>query len=380
MEAIGHLAGGVAHDFNNILTVINGHAELAQLMMSNKSKAYKHIDDVIKSAGKASNLIRQLLAFSRQQIIEPKIIDVNKVIMSLDNMLHRIIGEDLQMVSNLMEDLHPIKADPGQIEQVLMNLIINARDAILDNKNQKEKKKIIIETSNARISENYAKENPDIRPGDYVLISIKDTGKGMSSSTMDRIFDPFFTTKEQGKGTGLGLATVFGIIKQNEGHIEVDSQLGEGTTVKIYWPFSEIESESVESAEVADIKTGGNETILIVEDEENVLEFAKEALQSSGYHVLEARDGIEALEILTKNSDNIDLIISDVVMPRMGGQELSEEVKKRYPGLKIIMMSGYTDSQIIRSGAESQSVNFLYKPFSIKIILKKVREILDRQP
>ncbi|MEJ2543517.1 MAG: response regulator [Calditrichaceae bacterium] len=379
MEAIGHLAGGVAHDFNNILTVINGHAELAQLMMSKNSKAYKHIEDVIKSAEKASSLIRQLLAFSRQQIIEPKIIDVNKVITSLDKMLHRIIGEDLQMISNLMDNLPPIKADPGQIEQVLMNLIINARDAILENQNQKTDKHIIIETSKTHISDSYASENPDINAGDYVIISIKDTGKGMSRSTLDRIFDPFFTTKEQGKGTGLGLATVFGIVKQNEGHILVDSKLGKGTTIKVYWPYTEWETETDEDRKRTDIKVGGNETILVVEDEVNVLEFAKEALQNSGYKVLEAKDGIEALKVLKNKSKEIDLIISDVVMPDMGGQELSEEVNKQYPDMKIIMMSGYTDSQIIRTGAESQSVNFIYKPFSIKTISKKVREILDRQ-
>ncbi len=378
MEAIGHLAGGVAHDFNNILTVINGHAELAQLMMAKNHKAYKHIDDVIRSAEKASDLIRQLLAFSRQQIIEPKIIDVNKVITSLDKMLHRIIGEDLQMISNLMDNLPPIKADPGQIEQVLMNIIINARDAILENRNQKAKKLIVIETSKAQISEKYAQENLDIQAGGYVIISVKDTGKGMHQSTIDRIFDPFFTTKEQGKGTGLGLATVFGIVKQNEGHILVESKLGKGTTIKVYWPFSEWEPESQEEGKMTDVKVGGNETILIVEDEENVLEFTKEALQNSGYNVLEAKDGIEALGVLKENSNNIDLVISDVVMPNMGGQELSEKVKEQYPELKIIMMSGYTDSQIIRSGAESQAVNFIYKPFSIKTISKKVREILDR--
>ena len=378
MEAIGHLAGGVAHDFNNILTVINGHAELAQLMMAKNHKAYKHIDDVIRSAEKASDLIRQLLAFSRQQIIEPKIIDVNKVITSLDKMLHRIIGEDLQMISNLMDNLPLIKADPGQIEQVLMNIIINARDAILDNQNQKSEKLIVIETSKAHISERTALENLDIKSGDYVIISVKDTGKGMHYSMIDRIFDPFFTTKEQGKGTGLGLATVFGIVKQNEGHIHVESKLGKGTTIKVYWPCSELESASQEEEKVTDVKVRGNETILIVEDEENVLAFTKEALRNSGYNVLEAKDGIEALEVLKKNSKNIDLIISDVVMPKMGGQELSEEVKKQYPDLKMIMMSGYTDSQIIRSGAESQSVNFIYKPFSIKTISKKVREILDK--
>ena len=378
MEAIGHLAGGVAHDFNNILTVISGHAELAQLMMTKNHRAYKHIDDVLRSSQKASDLIRQLLAFSRQQIIEPKIIDVNNVIASLDKMLHRIIGEDLQIISNLMDDLPPIKADPGQIEQVLMNLIINARDAIVDNPNQKAEKLIVIETSKAHISESYARENLETRAGEYILISIKDTGKGMGPDTIDRIFDPFFTTKEQGKGTGLGLATVFGIVKQNNGHITVDSQLNSGTIIKVYWPYSEVEPLPEDDGAMSELRIGGNETILVVEDETNVLEFTKEALESSGYRVLEATNGLEALDILKKNSRKIDLIISDVVMPKMSGQELAEEVGKRYPDLKMIMMSGYTDSQIIRSGAESQSVNFIYKPFSIKTISKKVQEILGK--
>ena len=294
-------------------------------------------------------------------------------------MLHRIIGEDLQIISHLLDNLPLIKADPGQIEQVLMNLIINARDAILENQNPKAEKLIVIETSKERISESYAKENPDINAGDYVLISIKDTGKGMSQSTLNRIFDPFFTTKEQGKGTGLGLATVFGIVKQNEGNILVESKLGAGTIVKVYWPYTEWESEYVQDRKATEIKIGGNETILIVEDETNVREFAREALQNSGYKILEAKNGLEALEVLKDKAKEIDLIISDVVMPKMGGQELSEEVQKRYPDMKIIMMSGYTDSQIIRTGAESHSVNFIYKPFSIKTISKKVREILDRQ-
>ncbi|MEJ2052670.1 MAG: PAS domain S-box protein, partial [Calditrichaceae bacterium] len=378
MEAIGHLAGGVAHDFNNILTVINGHAELAQLMMTKRHRAYKHIDDVIRSAEKASNLIRQLLAFSRQQIIEPKSVDVNNIITSLDKMLHRIIGEDLQIISNLAQDLPSIKADPGQIEQVLMNLIINARDAILENPNQKAEKLIVIETSEAHISESYAKENLDTKAGDYILISIKDNGKGMDQATIDRIFDPFFTTKEQGKGTGLGLATVFGIVKQNEGHILVDSKPGKGTIIKVYWPYAELEEMPDEDETLSELKIGGSETILLVEDEENVLEFTKEALESSGYQVLEASNGLEALNILKQNSRKIDLIISDVVMPKMTGQELAEKVKKNYPDLKVILMSGYTDSQIIRSGTERQSVNFIYKPFSIKTISKKVRDVLDR--
>lgn len=378
MEAIGHLAGGVAHDFNNILTVINGHAELAQLLMTKRHRAYKHVDDVIRSAGKASDLIRQLLAFSRQQIIEPKIIDVNKVITSLDKMLHRIIGEDLQIISKLMDNLPSIKADPGQIEQVLMNLIINARDAILDNPNQKADKQIVIETNKTKISESFARDNLDTKPGDYVLISIQDNGKGMNRSTIDRIFDPFFTTKEHGKGTGLGLATVFGIVKQNEGHIEVNSKPGKGTIIKVYWPYSELEAISEDDGPMSKLRLGGNETILIVEDEENVRGFTREALESSGYKVLEATDGVDALSILKKNSKKIDLVISDVVMPKMGGQELAQEVRKLYPKLKIIMMSGYTDSQIIRDGTEAQSVNFIYKPFSIKSISKKVRDILEK--
>ena len=378
MQAIGHLAGGVAHDFNNILTVINGHAELAQFRMRKNNRAYKHVQEIVKSAQRASDLVRQLLAFSRQQIIEPKIIDVNQVIGNLDSMLHRMIGEDIQMILDLDSKLPLIKADPGQIEQVLMNLLINARDAINDNPKVKGEKKIIIKTGKVFLDENDVMKHLETRMGPHVLISITDNGKGMDERTIDKIFDPFFTTKEQGKGTGLGLATLFGIVKQNEGNIIVDSKPGQGSTFKVYWPYNEDTQAAIDENAAGKLDISGEECILIVEDDPKVRNFAREALQSYGYRVIEADHGIEALDCLKKHSNEIDLLLSDVVMPEMGGQELAQEVKENYPRLKVILVSGYTDSQIIHNGTREHSINFLYKPFSIQSLLSKVREVLDQ--
>ena len=379
MQAIGHLAGGVAHDFNNILTVINGHAELAQFRLRKNNRAFKHVQEIIKSAQRASDLVRQLLAFSRQQIIEPKIIDVNQIIGNLESMLNRMIGEDIQMILKLDPQLPLIKADPGQIEQVLMNLLINARDAINDNPKVKGEKTIIIETGKVFLDENDVIKYQETRMGPHVVIAITDNGKGMDERTIDKIFDPFFTTKEQGKGTGLGLATVFGIVKQNEGNIIVDSKPGHGSTFRIYWPYTEDMKVSDHENVMKKMNLSGKECILIVEDDPKVRSFAFEALQSHGYRVLEADHGIQALECLKERSGEIDLLLSDVVMPVMGGQELAEEVKENYPQLKVILVSGYTDSQIIHNGTREHAINFLYKPFSVQSLLRKVREVLDQE-
>ena len=377
MEAIGHLAGGVAHDFNNILTVINGHGELALLRMRKNHKAHKHVSEIVKSAQRASDLIRQLLAFSRQQIIEPRIIDVNQVIESLDKMLHRVIGEDIDIISNLTPDLPPIKADPGQIEQVLMNLIINARDAINDNTGSKNSKQISIETRKVLIDKDFINDQFEARLGPHILISISDTGKGIDKETLKYIFDPFFTTKEKGKGTGLGLATVFGIVKQNEGSIFVDTKPGKGTKFDVYWPYVSDELMPEEQAQSDSLESSGHELVLIVEDDIEVRNFTKQALESKGYGVIEATNGLEALDILETQDHKIDLIISDVVMPEMGGQELAEKIKQDYPDLRLILVSGYTDSQIIRDGTRERSVNFIYKPYSIETLVKRVRDVLD---
>lgn len=377
LEAIGQLAGGVAHDFNNILTVINGHAELALLRIGENDSVRRDLEEIVRSGERASDLIRQLLAFSRKQMIEPKIININDLIRDLEKMLRRLIGENIQMDTLLAAGIPLIKADPSQLEQILMNLVINARDAINENQDPESDKRIIIETESIYFDESYIHTHRDSKIGPHVVIKISDTGIGMDEKIRNKIFDPFFTTKEMGRGTGLGLTTVFGIIKQNDGSIYVYSEPRQGTVFKIYWPVSNVE-KAYQPAKIKHsiIKTG-NEKLLLVEDDPKVRSFAKSALESFGYTIIEAGNGLEALNILSENARLCDLIISDVVMPELGGKELSRKVREDYPEMNILLTSGYSDSHTLQNESSDPLTHFIHKPYSIQDLAQKVRDILD---
>jgi two-component system cell cycle sensor histidine kinase/response regulator CckA len=377
MEAIGQLAGGVAHDFNNILTVIKGHAELAMRRTRKENSLNIHLKEILQGGERACDLVRHLLAFSRLQIIEPRIIDVNQVITNLEQMLIRLIGEDIKIRTLLAQDLPPIKADPGQIEQIFMNLIINARDAIYENAEETFEKKITIETGALYLDENYVSFHPGSHVGLHVLIAVSDTGRGMTREVANRVFEPFFTTKKKDKGTGLGLSTVYGIVKQNNGCIYVYSEPDKGTTFKIYWPYAKGKPLTRVVDKVKDEVLTGAETILIVEDDVKVKDFARDALKSFGYQILEAENGSEALKLLEETKPEIDLLIADMVMPEMGGKEVAERVKEMVPTVKVLFTSGYTDSHIVHKGDLEPGINFIQKPYSIHDLAQKVRTVLD---
>jgi len=376
LEALGTLAGGVAHDFNNLLTVINGYAELALQQSQDNPKLYRSIELIKKAAEKAEQLTNQLLAFSRKQIYEPKIVNVNHIINDLEKMLRRLISEDIHIEKILAPDLPNIVADPAQIEQILINLVVNARDAINELGNKAKERKIIIETDYVFLDEDYVAKHVGTQVGPYVLISVSDTGIGMDEETKEKIFDPFFTTKGMGRGTGLGLATVYGIVKQNNASIHVYSELGQGTTFKIYWP-------AVEEKEGIKVKKGtteipkGREKVLLVEDDNLVRDFISNALKSLGYQVFEASNGKEALELIKDNRLKPDLLITDLVMPGMNGKELAEKIREFLPQISVLYISGYTDDYLFLSDILGKNVNFLQKPFTIKKLAQKVRQILD---
>lgn len=378
LEAIGQLTGGIAHDFNNILTVINGYAEIALAKMDYNNPLFSKIEQISKGGQRAGKLVRQLLAFSRRQIIDPKIICINTVIIELDKMLRRLIGEDINLQTKLCEKIHPVKADPGQIEQILVNLAVNARDAIYQKGNHAEENKIIIETNNVVLDKDFVSEHAGSHSGNHVLFSVSDTGSGMDTKIKEKIFEPFFTTKKEGKGTGLGLSTVYGIVKQNNGCIYVYSEPGCGTTFRIYWPCSK-EKQLTDDKErkIKQIDTTGSETVLIVEDDYNVRKFAFTALKLSGYKVYESDNGLHALEMLKEKNLQIDFLISDVVMPKMGGVQLAEKLKKLFPSIKILYTSGYTDEYIVQQGELVEGINYLQKPYTINTLTKKIRTILD---
>src|SRR5579864_8901178 len=370
MEAVGRLAGGIAHDFNNLLTVIQGYSDLLIEGLHSRDPKRAEASEIKKAADRASGLTRQLLAFSRQQVIAPKRFDLNATIRHLDGMLRRILGEDVQLLTNLDPSLGGIKADPGQIEQVIMNLVVNARDAM------PRGGKLIIETANHDLGPRPASDRSGLKSGHYVLLSVSDTGSGMDDITKSRIFEPFFTTKPQGKGTGLGLSTVYGIVKQSEGYTWVDSELGKGTTFKIFLPRVEVQSESAVIAPIVQNK-GGSETVLVVEDEAGVRALVRQVLQSQGYRVLEANGGKEAIELCKSRPGEIQLLVTDVVLESMNGRELSEELLKARPAMKVIFMSGYTDDAVLHHGVQSHSTPFLQKPFSAGALTRLVRTVLD---
>ncbi|HEY86097.1 MAG TPA: response regulator [Chloroflexi bacterium] len=374
MEAVGRLAGGVAHDFNNLLTVIMSYAELGLKTIPNGNPARAEIKEINTVAHRAGGLTQQLLAFARKQMVEPKVIDLNKLISNLNKMLYRLIGEDIELVLSLAADLKATKVDVGQIEQVLTNLVINARDAM------PQGGRLTIETTNINLTEDYARMHFDIPPGQYVMFSVSDTGIGMSDEIKAHIFEPFFSAKEAGKGTGLGLATCYGIIKQSNGHISVYSEVGEGTTFKIYLPRVKQAGERESTQKLAADIPGGNETILLAEDEAIVRDPSARILRDMGYTVLEAENGADALQILqAQNNPTLNLLISDVIMPKMGGVELAKELQALQPTLKILYISGHTDSAIFRYGMPGKGSSFLQKPFSAGALARKVRDLLDEE-
>jgi len=373
MEAIGQLAGGIAHDFNNLLTVIKGYSKLSLSELREGDPLKENIEEIHKASQRAEDLTRQLLAFSRRQILDFKVLDLNTFIQDLDKMLHRILGEDIELVTLLAEDLEKVKTDPGQIEQVIMNLSVNARDAMPTGG------KLTIETANVELDEEYARVHIGVPPGHYVMLSVSDTGVGMSPEVKEHIFEPFFTTKEKGKGTGLGLSTVYGIVKQNKGHIWFDSESGKGTTFRIYLPKVEEEVDFLHQRDEIGSLPKGNETVLLVEDELPVRNLVAHVLRDQGYRVLVATNGEEALSTAQEyGADRIHLLLTDVVMPQMGGKELADQLKTLKPNIKVLFISGYTDNAIVHHGVLNPGTNFLQKPFSPDALVRKVREVLDR--
>ncbi|MCL5883915.1 MAG: response regulator [Deltaproteobacteria bacterium] len=374
IEAVGRLAGGIAHDFNNLLTVITGYCELMMAKIGKGNPLLQDVREISKSADRAAALTRQLLAFSRRQVLQPKVLDINSVVTGIDKMLRRLLGEDISLVTVLDGVGGKVMADPGQIEQVIVNLAVNARDAMPDGGT------ITIETAaNVELDDAYARTHGGASPGPHVMLAVSDTGCGMDAETLSRVFEPFFTTKEKGKGTGLGLSTVYGIVKQSGGCIYAYSEPGSGTAMKIYLPC--VTGDAVREDDERESESGdrlhGSETILLVEDEETLRKLASEILQANGYTVLAAENGEEALRRLHNSPGIPNLLVTDVVMPRMGGRELSDRIKAVYPGTRVLYMSGYTDNAIVHHGVLDPGVSYLQKPFSPKTLARKVREVLD---
>lgn len=376
LEAVGRLAGSVAHDFNNILTAINGYAELVAAKVTDEHLS-KNIGEIIKASGRATKLVQQLLAFSRRQVIKPVLVNLNAIITAMDSLLHRAVGENIKIETHFDDNLGTVEIDPALVEQVIMNLVVNARDAMPTGG------KLTIETFGMELNQEYCDMHPPVRPGDYVVMTVNDTGTGISEDIRDRIYEPFFTTKAVGKGTGLGLSTVYGIVKQSGGHIWCYSEVGRGTTFKIYLPRVEKEIPEVPVCEPADtdlVPKAKNETVLIAEDEEPVRRFCSSVLSDLGYNVLQAKDGTEALMLSQKYTDkNIDLLVTDIMMPGLNGKELAEKLCKMQKSMKVIYISGYTNNTITNQEFLNLRSPFIQKPFSSKTLGTRVREVLDKQ-
>ncbi|MBI4963630.1 MAG: PAS domain S-box protein [Desulfomonile tiedjei] len=371
MEAVGRLAGGVAHDFNNLLTAIMGYTNLLLQQIPRDSSQHEKLAQVFRAADRAATLTGQLLAFSRKQVLDVKVLDLNHVIAGWEQVLQRMIGENVQLTMALSQSLGRVKADPGQIEQILMNLVVNARDAMPSGG------KLTIETGNSVLSREYSQTHPEVEPGRYVMFSVSDGGQGMDENTLSRVFEPFFTTKEKGVGTGLGLSTVYGIVKQHRGHISVYSEPGRGTTFKVYLPLVEQSVEEPTVMGVTSLRPVGQETVLIVEDEEIVRELATEALDMLGYSVLAAGHPDEAKTICSKHGGTIDLLLTDVCLPDMDGKSLFDTLSPQRPSMKVLYVSGYTENFVVHRGILDSGVSFLPKPFTVEGLAQKVREVLD---
>jgi PAS domain S-box-containing protein len=372
MESVGRLAGGIAHDFNNLLTVINGTADLILMDLREGDPLRADLEEVRRAGERGAQLTRQLLAFSRKQILQPTVLSLNTVIADMQSMLRRLLGEDVILACTLADDLGSVRVDRAQIEQVLLNLTVNARDAMPGGGT------LTIATRNVERDEAYAERHPSVVPGPYVLLSISDTGVGMDQATQARIFEPFFTTKGPERGTGLGLSTAWGIVKQSGGSIEVYSEVGKGTSFHVYLPRVEAAADRSQAVLTATVR-GGGETILVVEDEEGLRHLAERALKSAGYRVLTAANGGEALLLLERLDGPVHLMLTDVVMPGMSGRDLAERLREMRPGMKVLYTSGYTDDIVLQHGVLDDVTDFLGKPYTVVDLTRRVREVLDRQ-
>jgi len=372
MEAIGQLAGGVAHDFNNLLTVIMSYSSLLLTDIETNEAVRGDIQEISNAAERAASLTRQLLAFSRKQVLQIRAVNVNEVVTHVEKMLHRLIGEDISLTTHLDPHLAHINADPGQVEQVLINLAVNARDAMPGGG------ALTITTDNAELSDEHGERHLGSAPGEYVMLAVTDTGSGMTKEVQQRLFEPFYTTKGPGKGTGLGLATVHGIVKQSGGDVYVYSELGHGTTFKVYFPrLTKVADAVMTTAEHRAIAPSGSETLLLAEDDESIRALATRVLEALGYKLLVARTGREALQIVAEHKGSIHMIATDVVMPEMNGSQLVEKVLEARPGIRVLFMSGYTDDEVMRRGVINGQTAFLQKPFTPALLAHKVREVLD---
>jgi PAS domain S-box-containing protein len=379
LQAVGELAGGVAHDFNNLLMVVKGHAEmLLDRLPGNAADRQnpfrQNVEQIQQAAERAAGLTRQLLAFSRKQVLQPRVLDLNETVAGMIQMVSRVIGANIELAFLPGASLGRVKADPSQIEQVALNLVVNARDAM------PEGGRLTIETSNVNLDRDYATQHAVVDPGPYVMLTVSDTGIGMDAATQARIFEPFFTTKSQGRGTGLGLATVYGVVKQSGGYVWVYSEVGHGTTFKVYLPMVQAPVEKTAQEKEPSGPEPGTETILFVEDEQSVRELVTEYLTARGYQVLEASDGMQALEMASAHGGKIQLLITDVVMPKLSGRELAARLATTRPDLKVLYISGYTDDSIFRHGVLQGGMAFLQKPFNLKALATKIREVLERVP
>jgi hypothetical protein len=370
MEAVGRLAGGIAHDFNNLLTIITGYDQLLLNTLSPFEPMRGYAEEIAKAAERAASLTKQLLAFSRRQIIAPRVLSPNLVVAEMESMLRRLITENIDLVFVLRPNTGNVKADRSQFEQILVNLVINSRDACENGG------RITIESGNVELDEEYSRTHLGVKPGPYVMLAVSDTGVGMDPETRSHIFEPFFTTKSQDKGTGLGLATVYGVVKQNGGDIWVYSEVGRGTTFKVYLPrvSSSAEGKVVESTS----PERGHETVLVVEDEQGVRSLIVQILRGHGYHVMDASDALAGLQVAETYLEEIQLLITDVVMPHSSGHELAEQIRVKRPGIRVLYISGYTENTVVHHGVMDSEIEFLPKPFTFEALLARVREVLDR--
>ena len=370
MESIGRLAGGIAHDFNNVLSIIMGYSDLLLTLISPDDPMREQIQLIHDSGSKAATLTRQLLAFSRKQVLEKKIISINTIVQDFLKILGKMAGEDIIFTTYLAEKSCTVEADPGQIEQIIMNLIVNARDSMPGGG------EIIIETAEVQLDRHYVSKRVEVKPGKYVLLAISDTGEGMDEDVLSKIFDPFFTTKEQGKGTGLGLATVYGIVKQHDGYIYAYSEKDKGTTFKIYFPASNKTTEETENKSTAAALLEGNETILIVDDSPSIRQLIVDILKPLGYKCLQAGSGKNAIDAVRQYSGQVHLLLTDVVMPGMSGRDLATMIGKERPEMKVIFMSGYTENIIVHHGVLEQGINYIAKPITPSALIQKIRSVL----